>query len=54
MFKQMFNFFIENWAAILLVIQTVVRITPTKKDDEIESKFGKILNTIVLGSKNTK
>jgi len=47
----MINFIIDNWAEIFLTVQTVIRITPTKKDDQIESKWGKILNTLVLGSK---
>jgi hypothetical protein len=45
---------IENWAEILLVVQTIIRITPTKADDKIESKWGKILNNIVLGSVTIK
>mgnify|MGYP005830494957 CR=1 FL=1 len=50
----MIEFIQNNWAEIFLVIQTIVRITPTKADDKIESKFGKLLNTIMLGSKIKK
>ena len=39
----------DKWLIAMAVwglIQTIVRITPTKKDDEIVSKIGKILNFI--------
>ena len=42
----MINFITSNWAEIALVITGIVRLTPTKKDDEIESKIGKILHFI--------
>lgn len=39
--------------AVWGVIQTIVRLTPTKKDDEICSKIGKIIN-LVFNKTNTK
>jgi len=48
------SFIINNWAEILLAIQIIVRITPTKADDKITTKWIKILNTIMVGSKTIK
>jgi len=48
----------DNWVSIGLALsafihfaQTVARMTPTKKDDEIVSTIGKLLNTLFLKSK---
>lgn len=48
------SFIVNNWAEILLAIQIIVRLTPTKADDKITSKWGKLLNTIMVGSKTIK
>ena len=42
----MISFIIANWAEIALAVTTIVRLTPTKKDDEIESKVGKAIHFI--------
>lgn len=54
----MFKWITENWvdvsvtvAAIYGAAQAVARITPTKKDDEIISKVGRVLNFIFLKSR---
>lgn len=44
----------NHWAEIFIIVQTIARMTPTKKDDEIVSKIGKFINIVMLGSKNTK
>ena len=45
------NFLTEYWAEILLIAQTAARLTPTKRDDLIMSKIGKMLNTVFLKSR---
>ena len=39
--------------AVFGVAQAIVRMTPTKKDDEIVSKIGKVLN-ILFSATRTK
>ena len=37
--------------AVFGVAQAVARVTPTKKDDEIVSKIGKVLNLLFSATK---
>ena len=39
--------------AIYALLQTIVRITPTKKDDRIVSKIGKFLNWLFLSNNSS-
>ena len=47
----MINFITSNWAEILLAVTAIARLTPTKKDDKIISKWGRLLNLIILKSR---
>ncbi len=50
-----------EWSAIVAIVGSaytlaslIARATPTKRDDEIVSKIGKVLNGIFLSSKIKK
>lgn len=52
----MWNFIAENAVNIMAIFggaQAVARMTPTKKDDEITSMVGKVLN-FVFSKTNTR
>lgn len=54
----MFKWIADNWVDVGVTItaiygaaQAIARVTPTKKDDEIVSKVGRVLNFIFLKSR---
>lgn len=55
------NWILENWGQIALAAgavfgaaQAIARLTPTKKDDEIISKIGKLANIIFSATRTKK
>ena len=56
------NFIAENTEAqvgaviiaVFQIISIIIRLTPTKKDDEIRNKFLKTLSIIVQGTRTKK